>query len=453
MVHLAEPRLSGLARNPAAPTSTLVRLAAHAAGRAGLRRRKGPLPDPVADAMLTHGGRDAATLLRPNRISPAVRRRIAEHPDPAIRDAHADFVRTMVARGVPLGLDALVDAYGLPPEELAAHGDPKVRAVLAQDWHDRPPAVHEMLLTDPDPDVRAAAARAQHLGIPSALTERCLADPAVRTHIVHRLPLTQEQFERLLATGDPSVLASVAAHPALTPAMVARLEDSEDPSVRVAVAYSRHVTPDTRDRLLALVEAESAAGGIDAEVALHWSSYRPAWLRDAPLAERLSYLDCPHPAFRKVLATSPGLPEEAWRRLDEDPVVSVRFAAARRHDVPAEVLLRLVREHGDPATGLPGLVAHPRFPRHELRGLAEEPDPRVRFLALEDPLLPAAVMRRLGGAEEAFLRAGVARHPNIEVPLLERLLSDPDPDVVEEAAANPALPEAWMDRVPAEADL
>ncbi|MFG3490292.1 hypothetical protein [Streptomyces sp. NPDC047972] len=77
----------------------------------------------------------------------------------------------------------------------------------------------------------------------------------------------------------------------------------------------------------------------------------------------------------------------------------------------------------------------------------------MRFLALEDPLLPAAVLRRLDGAEETFLRAAVARHPNIEVPLLERLLSDPDPEVVEEAAANPALPEAWMDRVPAEAGL
>ncbi|MGW2050303.1 hypothetical protein ACWCPF_34790 [Streptomyces sp. NPDC001858] len=453
MVHLKQPQLSGLGRNPDAPTGVLVRLAAHDAGRHGLLMREGQLPGAVAEALLTHGGSDLAAQLHGRRVSPAMRSRIAGHPDPAIRNARADLVRTMVECGSGLGIESMVEAYGRPLEELAASPDSRIRAAIAQGWHDRPAAVQSALLTDPDPGVRAAATRAEHPGVPPELRDRCLADPAVRSNLARRLPLTPAQFERLLAAGERSVLRSVAGNPCLTADMVARLQDSDDPSVRVAVAYSRHVRPETRDRLLSLVKAEEATGSIDAKVALHWSSYRPAWLREAPLAERLTYLDCPHAVFRRTLAESTDLPGEAWQRLDKDPDVSVRYVAALRSDVPPETLLRLVRAHGDPSAFRPRLVEHPNFPRRELRGLVDEPDPRVRLLALEDPELPAAELRRLGHGEDSVLRAGVARHPNVSADLLERLLADPEPKVADHAAANPVLPPAWMDRIIAQADL
>ncbi|OKK09936.1 hypothetical protein AMK16_33270 [Streptomyces sp. CB00455] len=41
-------------------------------------------------------------------LGDAMRRKIAEHSDLAIRDACADFVRTMVERGVPTSIDDLV---------------------------------------------------------------------------------------------------------------------------------------------------------------------------------------------------------------------------------------------------------------------------------------------------------------------------------------------------------
>ncbi|MFG2342218.1 hypothetical protein [Streptomyces yangpuensis] len=303
MVHLKQPQLSGLGQNPAAPTDVRVRLAAHPAGRHGLTLRPGPWPDAVAEALLTHGGSRSAVLLHGSRVSPVMRRRIAEHPDPAIRDAHADHVRGTVGRGVATDLADLVEAYGRSPAELAAAPDPDLRAMVAVTWRDRPASVQSALLTDPDPRVRAAATRAEHPGVPPEHHDRYLADPAVRANLARHVPLTPDRFARLSATGDPDVLHAVAHNPHLTADMVARLQDSEDPVVRVAVAYSRHVRPETRDRLLALVEAEEEAGSIEAEIALSWSFHEPDWLRDAPLAERLTYLDCPHPAFRRVLAT------------------------------------------------------------------------------------------------------------------------------------------------------
>ncbi|WP_372351313.1 hypothetical protein [Streptomyces sp. KL116D] len=93
MTSLAHPHLSGLGRNPAAPHDVLVRLAAHAAGRDGISLRPGRLADAVVEALLTHGDDSTAVGLHGDRISAAMRARIAGHPDPAIRDGYADFVR------------------------------------------------------------------------------------------------------------------------------------------------------------------------------------------------------------------------------------------------------------------------------------------------------------------------------------------------------------------------
>ncbi|WP_439944682.1 hypothetical protein [Streptomyces sp. BBFR115] len=152
--------------------------------------RPGRPADAVAEALLAHGGHDAAVHLHGERISPAVRRRIAEQPDPALRDAYAGFVRHSVDRGVRTGIDALEEAYGRARAELVRASDPKLRAAVARAWCDRPLAVQAGLLTDPDPRVRAAAAERERPGVPAELEDRCLADPAVRAHAARHVPLT-----------------------------------------------------------------------------------------------------------------------------------------------------------------------------------------------------------------------------------------------------------------------
>jgi hypothetical protein len=358
-----------------------------------------------------------------------------------------------VERGISPRIDSLVEAYGLPAEELAVAADPKLRAMVAEVWWDRPMAVQAALLADPDATVRAAAVKRNSPGIPPELYDRCLADPVLRAAAAGCAPLTPEQFAQLLATGDEDVVRAVARNPYLSADMVGRLQDSPDPFVRVAVAYSRHATAQTRDRLLALVKAEKAAGDDDAWLALDWSDLGPSWVLELPLAERLVFLDCPHAVFRRALAGSRDLPDEAWQRLDDDADVRVRRCAARRPDAPPEVLLRLVRAHGDTHHVRPMLVDHPNFPRKALRGLADEPESRLRVLALRDPGLPVLQLSRIAESEEEFLRAGAARHPNVTAVLLERLLADPVPNVAEASAANPVLPRARMSRILTEAGV
>ncbi|MFJ3901944.1 hypothetical protein [Streptomyces sp. NPDC090025] len=454
MTSLDHPRLSGLGRNPAAPQDVLVRLAAHPAGRHGMAQRHGQLADAVAEALLTHGGGDSAVRLHGDRVSARMRRRIAGHPDPAVRDAFADSVRGMVELGVPVGLDHLEEVHGRPRAELVRDPDPELRVAVTLAWTDRPLTVQRDLLADPDPRVRSAATQRERPGIPPEWRERCLADPATRAHAAAHVPLTAEQFERLLCGGDERVLHAVAGNPHLSAELTARLLDVEDPEVRLAVARSRHADAVTRDRLYGLVAAERAAGSVAAQVALDWSFAEPTWLRKAPLADRLAFLDCPYPVFRRVLAACPDLPEDAWRRLDDDPDPKVRRTAARRPDAPPRVLERLARTDDDSSSPTePPLVDHPRFPRHLLRTFADDPNPRVRHLALRDAELPVLVLRRLAADDDAFVRRGAARHPRVTAELLEALLADPDPEVADEAAANPALRRDGMERILTEAGL
>lgn len=452
MTDLHHPCLSGLGRNPAAPEDVLVRIAAHCAGRHGMARRRERLTDAVVEALLEHDDGDVMTTLRAERISPAMRRRIATHPNPAIRDARADFIRQLVEFGTVVPGD-VEEVYGQPLASLAAAPDPQLRAALAESWYDRPASVQAAFLADPDPRVRAAATWHRQPGVPPEWRDRCLADPAVRKNVARYVPLTWDQFTELMGTGDKDIQRAVAKNPHLSADMVAQLLDLDDPLVRVAVAQSRHVDDATRDRLYALVEAQRVDGDIDAKVAMSWDLSEPDWMLDAPLDERLSYLDSTHAIFRRVLARSRDLPEEAWRRLDNDPDVGVRRAAARRPDAPPEVLERLVRAHGDVHHHRPLLVEHPNFPRHALRTFVDEPTSNVRSLALEDPDLPVPALRQLAADPDPFLRRGVARHPNITDALLDQLLSDPDPNVADDAAANPALRPTVMDRILTEADL
>ncbi|MEU9749373.1 hypothetical protein [Streptomyces niveus] len=100
-------------------------LATHKAGRHGISLRRGRLEDAVVEALLTHGDDNTAMSLHGDRISPEMRRRIAEHPDPAIRDAHTGFVRDMVERKVP---SASV-VWRKPTASLGAHSSARrVRA-------------------------------------------------------------------------------------------------------------------------------------------------------------------------------------------------------------------------------------------------------------------------------------------------------------------------------------
>jgi Leucine rich repeat variant len=336
---------------------------------------------------------------------------------------------------------------------LAVDPDPAVRAAVADAWWDRPADVHVALLTDTEPAVRAAAARRGHPPVPAELHAACLADPATRAHVAHYAQLTPELGMSLATDPDDQVRQAAARNPALPAEAVARLVTDPDPSVQATIALHRLVDDQTRDQVYAQLAEEAQAGSIEARVALEWNFLEPDWVCEEPLPARLAYLDSPHVAFRRALARSRNLPPEVWQRLDDDPDWRVRRHAAMRPDVPATVLERLVREHGDDGPFRPGVVEHPHFPREVLPSFADAADPRVRRLTLHDASLPRPLLARLASDTEVHVRRAAAAHPRLDVELFTVLLADEDAEVVANAAANESLPVGWMYQILDEAGL
>ncbi|MFE2884661.1 hypothetical protein [Streptomyces sp. NPDC059272] len=90
MTFLGHPTFAGRARNPGAPEDVLVPLA----GRQGLSLCRGRPADAVVEALPTYAATPPWTFAgtgSPRKCAS----RIAGHPDPAIRDACADFVRQL----------------------------------------------------------------------------------------------------------------------------------------------------------------------------------------------------------------------------------------------------------------------------------------------------------------------------------------------------------------------
>lgn len=445
--------LLGLARNPAAAEDVLVRLAQHPRAAREMSWRRNVLSDPVVVAILAHRDPRAVLHLHPRRVSAAMIARIARDPDPAIHDALGRFVRHMVERGVPLGIEDLEDCYGQPRSVLARDPDPRIRAAVAAAWWTRPADTHAALLTDADPTVREVASRGHQPPVPVELRPACLADPATRANIAPYAELTAQDAMSLATDPDEHVREAAARNPTLTREAVAMLAADPHPFVRGNIVLHRLVDEDTRDRLYAQLAAEAATGDIDAQVALEWNPLEPDWVRELPLPARLAYLDSTHVVFRRALAESRDLPPHAWQRLDRDPDRAVRHLAALRPDAPPAVLEQFVRTFGDNDPHLPSLVDHPNFPRHRLPSFVDESDPRVRRVALKDPSLPIDLLARLATDPDAYVRQGTASHPGLDTATIDALLADDDADVLSNTAANPALPPAQVQRILAYAGL
>ncbi|MBT2365485.1 hypothetical protein J7E88_09165 [Streptomyces sp. ISL-10] len=171
-------------------------------------------------------------------------------------------------------------------------------------------------------------------------------------------------------------------------------------------------------------------------------------------------------------ATRPArLPPDVVERLarDEDRVVCLLLAESC-DDAPA-VMLPKVWQWWNGSLSRPGRPrSHPNFPRRDLLQYADDPHPRMRRLALDDPestaesaerfsrdpdeeiRLRAAKDVRLSAASavyllddpDASLRAAASRHPRLPTRVLVGLLLDVE--TADQAVCNPSIPLAVMHR-------
>jgi hypothetical protein len=464
---------SGLWRNPAIPKE--LRYELWEKSRYGLYSA---MPTEVVDAALAHPDwrtRALAAEVQPN-ITPEQWSRVIL----AERDERQRWILTVLA----------ADRRARIPEHtcraLAADASARVRAETAR-LPGLPVSVSVALATDPDGGVRYAAcgpawphldAAARH-GLLNDSEDRVRAEALLLHHRDHPLPrsvyetqgvgtraletctLERGLAEHLARNGEPGERGSLAANPRLDPDLVALLSEDPDAGVRFVVSLRADLTEEQRAGIRYGFDPRGRYRPLDWVVALH---------QDDEAVRRLAASS--HPVVRRSVARARHLPPDVVELLarDEDRVVQL-FLAECCDDAPADMLLR-VWQWWDGSLTVPDRPrGHPNFPRRDLVRYADDPNPRMRRLALDDPestpelverlsrdrseevrrraatdprLSPAAAAR-LSEDPYEHIRDGAAEHPHLPAGLLTRLLRDPG--TAEAAARNPGLPVEVMRRM------
>ncbi|WP_239516203.1 HEAT repeat domain-containing protein [Streptomyces sp. ICC4] len=474
-VHL-DGVVNGLAANPALPASMVRRLFAWQGDRGRVAGRPDLTEDLIAEIIAIDDHWLLHSLALNDRLPDRFRILLAGHRDKSVRSAlvirSATAPREMLERLIddpdPQVRTYLANSRGTPPDlraRLVSDSDPAIRAALATHWPQAPEAVRRILLTDPEPKVRAAACSTYfadwpHPIPPSDLLPALLADPATRVGAVMHAALGADTLRQLAEDPNSKVRAELAGHPDLPRSVLEAL--AVDPALNVRVnIFGRPDTPeDVRAQICASVHELSRSMArpgpdADAEAVRQWHRDGMAEedLRRLDLpwvtADPLPHIDSPYVSFRVSAAGSETLPVHAVAQLldDEEETVRLTMASTSPHLVDPETAERIERAYRwrDKHTFWWDKAEVLSFPAETLRRFATDAQPRLRSFAPRDPDLPPGLAEKLASDPEPRVRHAVAPHRNLPLPSLLRLLTDSTADVAEAAAASPFLPVKHME--------
>ncbi|WP_404953024.1 PE-PGRS family protein [Streptomyces sp. 147326] len=318
-----------------------------------------------------------------------------------------------------------------------------------------PAAAAVALTADPVPAVRAAACHAAWPDLDAVVRARLAADPVERVRVAAVVarqdeePITEADFEavsaahdvaalrldrdlaaRLCADAGPEVRRRLAENPYLDRDLVELLAADPQDDVRLAVSLRPELTEEQRAAVEADIDPRRMRRPIPWVVALH---------EDEEAMRRLAASS--HLLLRSSVATARRLPPDVVERLarDEDRVVRL-FLAERCDDAPADMLLEVWQWWNGSLSTPDRPYGHPNFPRRDLLRYAEDPHPRLRQLALDDPDSTPGLVERFSRDEDPEVRQRAAADPRLSVDSAVRMLDDPDSGVRATAARHPRLP-------------
>ncbi|MFJ6725848.1 PE-PGRS family protein [Streptomyces sp. NPDC091281] len=504
---LREQWASGLATNEALPEELLVPLL----GRSHLLLWR-PLPAAVVEAALVHPDPTVQDLLadaQTNLTGPQWARLIlgarderhrwiytwsaadrgAVLPAEVCERLAADpsaRVREQAARlPGPPGLSGLSAAT---LTALASDGAARVRAEVCRTaWADLRPEDRRALLDDADGTVREEALFRHHRDRPVSRSvframvgdgDGASPDGAARgswtdhggtvpagakeIRVLSGLRLERAVAEEAVRHADPARRRALAGNRHLDADLVAVLASDPDAAVRSAVAVRHDLTEEQR----ALIQVDFDPRGY--HYTLDWVGKLHT---DADAMRGLAASS--HPLIRRSVARARRLPPDVVALLarDEDRVVQL-FLAESCDDAPAEMLLRVWRWWTGSLSVPDRPRGHPNFPREGLLRYADDPSPRMRRLAPDDPASTADHVERCGRDDAEEVRRRAAKDPRLTPASALRLLDDPsrrvrcavaaghpalpagvtvrllrDTDTAQDAARNPALPVPVMEQI------
>lgn len=457
-------RLDGLARNPAAPESVLLRILTGAEGPVrGSVFKRAEVPESVCDAAVSHPDRmvrgylalgAGASGAQRARLAadrdPWVRRRVAAGPEVHGRWRKADPLPGEVCARLARDEDGQVRAWlgmFVPVPEavwalLLADPEAEVRASALYHWPAAPAGAVRPLLDDPDPAVRRAAAHVADVvvGAPAKILEQLgAASGRRRQEIAAGAVLTGELADRLYATDDEDVRQGLAANPGLPDRLVGVLASDASPAVRLAVSLRPELTEEQR-------------AAIDWHVGPKDRIRPPAWVARSltDLVLMRACAESAHLGMRRFAAYSPHLPGDLVARLAADEDFVVRMVLCENHPAaPGELLLETLL--ASPYITRFEQLGQPQFPRAGLARFAGSDDPGARSLVARDPDAPVELIERLSHDPSAGVRCVMARDARLPVGRLLELLDEPE--TVGAAAAGPALPLTAMEGILAAAGV
>ncbi|MFK4102071.1 PE-PGRS family protein [Streptomyces sp. NPDC019531] len=432
----------GLSYNPAAPVDLRIRL---------LDRYPsvlyGHLPTEVVDAALAHPDwqlRGRAAETSPD-LTPAQWGRVILGE----RNERHRWILTMLAADRRAEIDEDTS------RRLAVDPSPRVRAETAR-LKNLPAALSTALVADPDGGVRAEACGAAWPHLDAAAREALLADShgtvRARALLLHHReqPMPRSVFdaldvrrealetcllerglaEHLVRHGERDERRRLARNPCLASDLVALLADDPDADVRFQVSTRADLTEEQRAGVRIDFDPRVHHHPLDWVVALH---------HDEAAMRRLA---CSvHPLVRRSVAHARRLPSDVVALLahDEDRVVQL-FLAERCDDALADMLMRVWRWWDGSLSTPDRPRGHPNFPRHDLVRYADDLDPRMRRLALDDPESTPELVERLSRDPSEEVRHRAVSDPRLSPSAAVRLLEDPHEHIRGAAARHPSLP-------------
>ena len=133
------------------------------------------------------------------------------------------------------------------------------------------------------------------------------------------------------------------------------------------------------------------------------------------------------PEVRRGVARNPLAPDDICHRLANDPVSWVRAGISIRHDLAADIIEWLSND--DSIDVLSGLGRNPKSPAPLLNRIALHDHRDVRRTVILNLQSPLTVLRHLLEDPYALNRAMLCSHPNMGADELWQLLDDPEPQV------------------------
>ncbi|SEM05083.1 hypothetical protein [Streptacidiphilus jiangxiensis] len=440
--HLPKHWIEGLNANPSLPQELRARLLAES--RHAMWR---PLPAEEVEAVLNHPDwkvRAFAAEVQPNITPEQWERLILGEEDARRRWALTTLavdrkvvLPQAVLRRLAADPSARVRAEALGLQGVSAEtaaglvDDPDTavrRKACAVAWPELSETARAALRADPEPRVRRDAVLRHHREHP--LSRADFEGEQLDAQDLENCRLARDLVEWCLGGDDVDRRRALARNGRLEPEFVARLAQDPDPGVRLAVSVRPELTEDQRAAVVIEFDPGQRSYGLPWVMALH---------DDVDAMRRLAAST--HPLIRRSVARARRLPADVVALLadDEDRVVQL-FLAESCDDAPAEMLLRVCAWWSGSFSSPGRPRSHPNFPRTGLLHYADDPNPRLRRLALDDPESTPELVERFTRDLDGQVRHRAAEDERLSAAAAARLADDPEDSVRFAALRHPGLP-------------